>query len=158
MKLITALPLAICLLPAVAHADWQYTKWGMSPSQVAKASKGASIAATDDEAKDNSSRDGSNIVKLTASYTAREFTFKAFFGFDKNDKLQSVSLHLVGGDPHSLIGTLHDKYGKPDREPRPDLMRLWSWKTSKDSVEALMIGENVTVNYGPAHSTTEKGL
>jgi hypothetical protein len=31
----------MALLPAQARADWQYTKWGMTPEQAVKASSGA---------------------------------------------------------------------------------------------------------------------
>jgi hypothetical protein len=35
------LMMALALLPASGHADWQYTKWGMKPEDAVKASHGA---------------------------------------------------------------------------------------------------------------------
>lgn len=39
--LLTFVVLVFALSPARARADWEYTKWGMTPEQVASASKGA---------------------------------------------------------------------------------------------------------------------
>jgi len=40
---------AVLSMPMAAHADWQYTKWGMNVQEVARASREALRAATAEE-------------------------------------------------------------------------------------------------------------
>ncbi|MFO1183940.1 MAG: hypothetical protein U1E56_04055 [Bauldia sp.] len=94
----TVLALACCAASA-AEADWEYTKWGMSPQQVVAASKNLAKESTD------LSRDSDgNVTKLIAPYQGGKFSFEAQFAFDPSDKLASVTLvlydQLSGLDVH----------------------------------------------------------
>jgi hypothetical protein len=130
----------------------------MTPAQVKKASKGDATDAPPDVTAFRSSKDGRNTVKIIAPYHSGQFYFQAYFGFDSNNKLNSVSLMLTAGDPHELIGALHNKYGEEERRPRPGIMRAWTWASPKDRIRALMVDEDVTVSYSPLHSSVEDGL
>jgi hypothetical protein len=89
MKLLgMALALACCSASA-AKADWEYTKWGMNPQQVALASK--NLAKEGSDLRPDS--DG-NVTKLIAPFQSGKFSFEAQFGFDSADKLASVTLVL----------------------------------------------------------------
>src|SRR5258708_2060041 len=81
-----------CCGPIAAKADWEYTKWGMTPQQVVSASKNLARASTDpnDLLPDS---DG-NVTKLVAPFQGGKFSFEAQFGFDAADGLASVTLVL----------------------------------------------------------------
>ena len=89
MKLFAiALALVSCGANA-AKADWEYTKWGMTPGQVASAAK--TLTRKSSDLRPDS--DG-NVTKLTAPYRSGKFSFEAQFGFDAADRLSSVTLVL----------------------------------------------------------------
>ncbi len=78
-----------CCGAGAAKADWEYTKWGMTPQQV--------VSASDGRAKEGSDlrpdSDG-NVSKLVAPHKTGAFLFQADFGFDAADRLSSVTLVL----------------------------------------------------------------
>ena len=78
-----------CCGAGAAKADWEYTKWGMTPQEVLIASKNLATAGSD-LAPDS---DG-NVSKLVAPYQSGKFSFRADFGFNAADKLASVTLVL----------------------------------------------------------------
>ena len=84
-----------CCGASAAKADWEYTKWGMTPQQVVSASNNLAQAGTDLEPDG----DG-NVSKLVAPYQGGKFSFRADFGFDKSDKLASVTLVLDDKSAH----------------------------------------------------------
>lgn len=127
MKLFAiALALAACGVSA-AKADWEYTKWGMTPGQVAGAAKNLTKKSSDL----HPDSDG-NVTKLVAPYRNGKFSFEAQFGFDAADRLSSVTLVLndkfagmdmpMGGDMdmnmdkggcHDLLASVKTMYGAP---------------------------------------------
>jgi uncharacterized MAPEG superfamily protein len=81
--LFAVLLLASPLLATAAYADWQYTKWGMSPQEVIAKSAGAARQMTDAEAN------GRVIwnryyAKVTGDYTASGIKYEAVFYFDQS--------------------------------------------------------------------------
>ncbi len=92
-----------------AAADWQYTKWGMTPEQVMQASKGAAVVNTD---RSLDATDGSVKTKLVAPYQAGGLVFRAEFMFDAHNKLIQINLALQGGGScPSVLGLLTSTYG-----------------------------------------------
>ena len=83
-----ALALVSCGASAV-KADWEYTKWGMTPGQVVSAAKNRTKKSSDL----HPDSDG-NVTKLVAPYQSGKFSFEAQFGFDAADRLSSVTLVL----------------------------------------------------------------
>jgi len=79
----------VCCAASAAKADWEYTKWGMTPQQVISASKNLTRESSDL----HPDSDG-NITKLVAPYQSGKFSFEAQFGFDATDRLSSVTLVL----------------------------------------------------------------
>jgi|GEM_PF-699815 hypothetical protein len=125
-----ALALVACGASA-AKADWEYTKWGMTPAQVAGAAK--NLAKKSSDLRPDS--DG-NVTKLVAPYRNGKFSFEAQFGFDPADRLSSVTLVLndkfagmdmtmgegMGADMnmnmdkggcHDLLASVKTSYGPP---------------------------------------------
>lgn len=89
MKLLGILFALTCCSAGAAKADWEYTKWGMTPQQVVGASKNLAK-----EASDLRPDSDGNVTKLVAPYKREKFSFEAQFGFDTTDKLSSVTLVL----------------------------------------------------------------
>ncbi len=89
MKLLGIVLALVCCGASAAKADWEYTKWGMTPQQVLSASK---IPAR--ESSDLHPDSDGNVTKLVAPYQSGKFSFEAQFGFDATDRLSSVTLVL----------------------------------------------------------------
>ena len=133
MKLLGIALALVCCGASAAKADWEYTKWGMTPEQVASAAKNLTRASSD--LRPDS--DG-NVTKLVAPYHGGKFSFEAQFGFNPADRLSSVTLVLkdktagmgmgmdmgmsmdMGADMnmdqggcHDLLVSVKTKYGPP---------------------------------------------
>src|ERR1700744_2051954 len=89
MKLLGIVLALTCCGTHAAKADWKYTKWGMTPQEVVSASNNLAKEGTDL----HPDSDG-NVTKLVAPYQFGKFSFEAQFGFDKADRLSSVTLVL----------------------------------------------------------------
>src|SRR6201996_8331319 len=89
MKLLGIVLALACGSASAAKADWEYTKWGMTPQQVISASKNLANAGSDL----HPDSDG-NVTKLVAPFQSGKLSFEAQFGFDASDKLSSVTLVL----------------------------------------------------------------
>ena len=98
MQLLGVVLAFACCGGTAAKADWEYTKWGMTPQQVVTASKNLARASTDpnDLLPDS---DG-NVSRLVAPYQSGKFSFRAEFGFDAADRLASVTLVLDDKSAH----------------------------------------------------------
>lgn len=75
----------VCCGAGTAKADWEYTKWGMTPAQVASAAKNLTKKSSDL----HPDSDG-NVTKLVMPYKSGKFSFEAQFGFDAADRLSST--------------------------------------------------------------------
>ncbi len=89
MKHLGIVLVLFCCAAGTAKADWKFTKWGMTPAQVAAASNNQTKKSTDL----HPDSDG-NVTKLVTPYPMGKFPFEAQFAFDKADKLSSVTLVL----------------------------------------------------------------
>jgi len=113
VKIIAGL-VAICLITSVASsawADWQYTKWGMTPEQVQRAAGGV----LSDRPEPCALCDPKPL--LAGTYSTGDFTFPLVFYFDQSRKLASVGLSLPETRKcHALHDSLKAKYGTPNWE------------------------------------------
>jgi hypothetical protein len=113
MKLFGIALALVCCGASAAKADWEYTKWGMTPQQVVSAAKNRTKKSSDL----HPDSDG-NVTKLVAPYQSGKFSFEAQFGFDAADRLSSVTLVLndksagmdmdMGADMNMDQGVCHD--------------------------------------------------
>lgn len=113
MKRLGILLAFVCCGASAAKADWQYTKWGMTPDQVANAAKNRTKKSSDL----HPDSDG-NVTRLVAPFPSGKFSFEAQFGFDAADRLSSVTLVLkdksaamdmdMGADMNMNHGVCHD--------------------------------------------------
>jgi hypothetical protein len=113
MKLFGIALALVCCGASAANADWEYTKWGMTPQQVVSAAKNRTRKSSDL----HPDSDG-NVTKLVAPYQSGKFSFEAQLGFDAADRLSSVTLVLndksagmdmgMGADMNMDQGVCHD--------------------------------------------------
>jgi len=90
LKYWLAAPLMLCATPALA--DWQYTRWGMSPQDVVAASNGTARAVQDEKRK--------RVRKMSRLAVGQvkegDTTFEVEFYFD-NQKLRLIRYQPTGG-------------------------------------------------------------
>ena len=146
------------LYSANVYADWQYTKWGMSPDEVIIASEGKATA--NDLVKNESIADYAELVK--SNYTTGRLKFRVVFLFDKiTNKLDVVRLELI--EP-LLVGRLFDalssKYGEPvDHIEIPSIKYTeWIDKFGNNNITLFQLFGGVSVLYEPIVSSEASGL
>jgi hypothetical protein len=154
MKLFGIVLALACCAASAAKADWEYTKWGMTPQQVVSASKNLAKEGSDL----HPDSDG-NVTKLVAPYQSGKFSFEAQFGFDAADRLSSVTLVLkdksagkdmmdmdMGADMnmnmdqgtcHALQASVKTAYGPPQGGGSAHMLygiQTWQDQKSKNNV------------------------
>lgn len=152
----TLLPLVITALCATpAAADWQYTKWGMTPAQVAQASRGALQPC---DAACDRRKTATETPRLVGSYKTGEFAFTAFAIFDRSERLSRVLLELHGPAGYALAAALRNKYGEPADKSRATVMDIHTWRDNKDQIQLVIIGDKADLTYRPRLTDSNKGL
>jgi hypothetical protein len=155
-----ALGFVITATPALA--DWQYTKWNMTPHDVVLASKGTVHTV---EAKPGQRVFDADLL-AEGTYDAAGFSFVSQFFFDASNRLRAVKLVV---DDTSRCGELEQKlqgiYGLS--ENRDDNLSPVSitefWLDTKNNLKARFttstFGEKLCfVIYVPLQSTGASGL
>lgn len=126
---------------AIAHADWQYTKWGMSSKEVAEASGGAATIKKDRTTQKD---------RLVAPYKSGEHLFETRFGFDESGKLASVMLEPSDKSKCAEIhGVLANAYGPPQAYGYRRSMPKWWDRKNGNEVTLIDILDNCMIQYAP---------
>lgn len=156
--LISVILLLVVFAPATSHADWQYTKWGMSKEQVAKAAGGQATADGIPTAKNTET----SLALLQAPYQTGRYKFIAVFMFDRSTmELTEVRLELVDTElTSSLHGELTNKYGQPEKADIPVVkLNQWRDEAKNNNLSLMSIGNrHTTLIYNPIESGNNKGL
>lgn len=151
----TVLVALALVVASPAHADWQYTRWGMTPEETVASSKGALVLSHGEAGEQ---LPGSQL-NATGSYQTGEFHFKARFYF-VNNKLSEIRLIL--NDPelstialrHALLG----KYGQPFSK-NSDFITTFHDKDGGNRIDMIAIGSaRTTLIYRPLVSEGASGL
>jgi hypothetical protein len=162
MRIFGIAAIAAALFSTPTYANWQYTKWSMTPEQVIASSAGKMhrCDATCDKQKTDTE------TALTyGPYRSGEFSFKAFTFFgNAAKKLEYVQLDL--NDPslaYKLLGELKSKYGEPTSQSNSQLSTIASWRGGADQVQVFILGMGghptyATITYRPRQSRSNKGL
>ena len=119
-----------------AHADWQYTHWGDTSSEVLNASAGSARPNTD------RSQDPSPLIaKLVSPYAAAGVQLKAFLIFDAADRLTYVDLQSnVDPDCDHLAFELGKTYGPPEQTGSFGLRKWWDRKNGNIVIYSRIVG------------------
>jgi hypothetical protein len=135
------LVLLVALLVAApeARADWEYTRWGMTPEQALTASNGQLKRCDPQYCRSQTTKLAQAL--LLGDYTSGEFNFVAFLLFDKRSTLLSqVTLKLKDlAKGSSLVGALRAKYGEPSDRRTTGVTDLWVWRGQEDQISYLGI-------------------
>jgi len=132
-----------------AAANWQFTKWGMTPEQVIAASAGKASMTSAENSRGRSA--GSLTAKVEMPYSVGEFEFRADFSFDQNNQLAEVTLQLETGTMSALRVALEQKYGAA--------LPHGNWHSEGDEIILFPIGEtHGFIAYRPLKNANNSGL
>jgi hypothetical protein len=151
MKFAVIVACGIALLPTAAFADWQFTRWGMTPIQVVAAGKiSGPIVAAPPNAKGE--------IEYIGSYRSGSHTFKTTYTFN-GGKLSVVSLETTNRCQDLLV-EMHSVYGKPVSESNIGIGRFMRWLDRKklNDVQMLDFGDSCTLIYGKLDTASSSGL
>ena len=111
MRMVLAVALVFGVLVPQAHADWEYTKWGMTPEQVVRASKGSvRIVPVADRYKND---DGWEIA-VQGPFNTGGLRVDLGFTFDiKSGGLRCVLGNVLGDQAAGLKALLVKQLGPP---------------------------------------------
>lgn len=154
-----AVSLVVVFATGSASADWQYTKWGMSPAQVQAASKGQ-LQPCDQRCDGH--KTATVIPRLVGPYKSGEFSFTAFAIFDPSNKLTKVMLDTKGDVGWAIALALKAKYGEPASQSGSAGFRTQIFRDQKDQIMWLMVGDGPTAHvsliYQPRLTDSNRGL
>jgi len=158
-RLSVASLLCLAVTASQAHADWQYTHWGMSVSEV-RAAAPDPVA----EAPEGGAASPLGVVRLAAAYQAMGLEGRVAFAFQE-DSLSAVVFAFVGKDDERVLFLLQDRYGAPVSSPAPDDRRelVWLWRDdpSGNNVRYIHFPGSLDpdmIVYTPIHSAGSGGL
>jgi hypothetical protein len=112
LKALIWMSLLSLALPQAAHADWQFTKWGMSREEVIAASGGKARKVK----KDSFLTGDADVI---GTHIASQMSFNVYYLFDDNT-LTRIILRPKNGTCQTTIRQLTIIYGKPyfyNRQP-----------------------------------------
>ena len=131
-----------------AHADWEFTRWGMSPQEVAAASKGAAPMS----AGEPGMRIEGYAIGNVGTYRHDGYEFRSVFYY-RDGALRLIKLELQSGDRgcRGLESDLRKKYGEPISEDHTPPMDIWTWRDAKnnDHISLLNLVGLCSLQYRP---------
>jgi hypothetical protein len=143
---ITALASLTMMMMAVpaAKADWAYTKWGMSPEQIAKASNaGVHIVP---EAQRKTVEEANLRTGAEGIYKDGDVDVNVAFAFDaKNGGLECVFYTVLDSAKNSALRDLMTKrYGEPNgHSDIPAIgMIAMNWQKPTDEIDLQCVKDN----------------
>lgn len=129
---------AFSLSPFPAYADWQWTRWGMTPEQVIRASRGsAQITSEQEKTSNRRTQHGRTVSEalLKSSHQAGSLNLIAWFLFGLDGRLQCVALQARSlADTIRLENELRVTYGTPNRDNSIPLASLRSFQWNRDDI------------------------
>ena len=141
--------IALMTTTNLAHADWSFTRWGMTPTQV--------VAASKNQAQQVAMGSVSCIFKETTCgaimrrYEIGSYQFEVLFGFNSNLGLNSVILRAQPSQFHELERVLLGSFGQPlssDGGSFPS--RIWRDVDHGNRIRLISIlGTDTLIEYTP---------
>jgi hypothetical protein len=167
VKITLGAVLLVLTSSAASHADWQYTKWGMTQEEVITASN--NIAIPTNEAEREANRMAIGKALLVAPYISGQFEFQAFFIFEQQIPLPTVPYKLVqvrlklrlDKNCDTLQQILAQKYGNPITKRIADnVIFIASWRDEAGGNELNLkeMYNDCTLVYSPLKAGDAAGL
>ena len=136
MRVIAAACVIVAGFTTNARADWEYTKWGMTPEQVASASMGT-VKLVPQRARFINEDDGWEIA-AKGKYSAGPLTLDVGFIFDVQTGGLKCALYNANGAQATLLKeTLTTRYGPPESRQSFIGAETLTW-TKPDNIELTM--------------------
>jgi hypothetical protein len=144
--------IAALAIAAPASADWQYSRWGMSPEEVLAANP-ALRAGEDPE---NSI--AASLVRVSGLHREGGRDFIVRFGFDAANRLNTVYVHP--SDPRhcrGMVGAVESRLGRGIRGTQiPNVLDIRTWQDPRagNQLQLFVIGrmrrpESCSIRYHP---------
>jgi len=140
LPLLAAALLAAAASAAPVRADWQYTRWGMSPDQVVAASGGAVQLGPPPSGKTYDGLTG----RARGVYQEGGASFDAYFHFDQANGLSKVALERTGGTACAAIHAgLVARHGQPAKSTRQSFATIDQWTDAArgNRINYVLVGE-----------------
>lgn len=137
----TFISLFLFAFAAPAAADWQFTKWGMTPEQVIKKSpvKISKLGADEQAEQEHQAltTEKGMTALLESDWASGAFRFHALYRFDASRHLSAIDLTILDdSQARDVANALSQKYGKPDEESGPgDMLPLRRWTTPSETIQ-----------------------
>jgi hypothetical protein len=129
------LVLTMQLIAPAAHADWQYTHWGMTPEQVVAASRGAAQVVPEK----NRPRGLPMLTAATGAYQDGPLELRVTFQFNTaSNGLACVSYGVNSHDNDDAFkAALVKRFGPPHKTSGGGFLgTTLSWTTPTDQIDA----------------------
>jgi hypothetical protein len=156
------LAFAAAIVPT-AHADWQFTRWGMTQAEVTAAGKGMVVPIPEDQIKGRSFR--TLRCSLEQVYQAGDVKLRASMCFDSSGKLTKVSVEPAesgGIQCGTLENELTRKYGTNFATENSSVSHSLRWQDEARTTDILLYESLIThdchINYDSVSNSVTKGL
>ena len=129
------------LVPFQARADWAYTKWGMTPEEVVKASGGGVQLVPPAQRREAAGRE----LGAEGDFTDGAIRLHVGFGFDvKTQGLTCVFYNVMDAAQNAMLkAQLTKRYGRPSGN---DIAGLAMWHWSKPDTIDMQSMTNVAAS------------
>lgn len=167
-RIVFSIAVYVVIAEAAVRADWQYTKWGMSPDEVKAASdnRAAPVTSSLQRLPTCNRKDGEGLLKV--EYEASDLMFDATFLFEsgavQKRGLTGVHLRAPRGATERVEDALRAKYGEP-REARGcwclgvgGSCRTLTWTTDTDTIKLVTGLARAELLYTPKDAALDERL
>lgn len=147
--------LFLLLCCSSAHADWQFSRWGMTPDQLVQASGGAAhLEAIPPGAGE------SETIEAVGTLVSGELGFNVSYQFHDRRALTRVYLSLTRGECFRAWDALKGKYGEPLYNSGDPILATADWRSDAENMKIeIMSGTNVCrIMYAPLRTGDGVGL
>jgi hypothetical protein len=126
------------LLSGPVHADWQKTRWDMSPAEV------SSLYPTLKPVPRNPNATISSQVLLRGPYSDGPFQFTIEFAFDSSNKLSAVGFTLEQySSCTQLFDQIRNSHGEPSSKQKIEDGLYYYWDDSVHHNEVNLIDSSI---------------
>jgi hypothetical protein len=105
----TLLSLSLILLSLPARAEWEFTRWGMTPEELQAAGEVTPVSRR--EERITTDEKGTTLFKT--QWQLEQFDFDVYFNFSGKPQGLNEVLLISRGDTEGIVSALTQKYGSP---------------------------------------------
>lgn len=147
------------LVAGPSAADWQFTRWRMTPQELAAAAPEPPMATSPEERALEQRSDGLEPAS-SLPWRSGRYRFRAFFYFAES-RLAFVKLRAEESDPSTgqlLQDLLRLRYGPPEIEGSANGRDTSAWRTETDWIVYRRGPNGIAITYEPRLNDDNAGL